>query len=330
MLPPPVATPTARPVHLGDTLSSLLGSFPLRAFVAPEATFRAPWAMRFPAGRLWLHVVAVGRVEVALASGQHPCELGAGDLVLAAHGNEHVLRSNGEVVPTPIQDLVGLDPITARERIVHGGRGEIARVVSVSFADADHVARRLFGSLPPLVVVRDQGDGWIEALLRLLALETSHTEPAAHELLHHLGHVLLSRALRLHLRAAPPTVGSLLERAGRRDVHAAVSALHLRPEAPWTVASLARVAGLSRSTFATSFLATMGVPPMRYLYERRMGRAAARLREGAAIKEIAGQCGYATEAAFTHAFRRWAGMPPGAFRTRPAAAPPPVTPADRG
>jgi AraC-like DNA-binding protein len=60
-----------------------------------------------------------------------------------------------------------------------------------------------------------------------------------------------------------------------------------------------------------------------------MERAAARLREGTAIKAIAGQCGYATEAAFTHAFRRWAGVPPGAFRTRPATAPPPVTPADR-
>lgn len=316
-------------MHLGDTLSSLLGSIALRAFVAPEATFRAPWAVRFPAGPLGLHVVAAGRVEVALAGARNGCELGAGDLVLTAHGDEHLLASDPETTPRPLQELIGVAQIASRQRIEHGGHGAVARVVSSSFVPADRTARRLFAALPPLVVVRNPGDGFVEVLLRLVALETSHAEPAAHELLHHLGHVLLARALRQHLRTVPPTAGSLLERAGRRDLQAAIAALHLRPEAPWSVASLARVAGLSRSTFATTFLATMGMPPMRYLYERRMERAAARLRDGGAIKEIAGQCGYATEAAFTHAFRRWAGLPPGAFRTRPATEPASFTPADR-
>lgn len=315
-------------VHLADTLSSLLGPLSLRAFVAPEATFQAPWAVEFPAGPLGCHVVTEGRVRLEMA-GAEPVELGTGDFVLLPHGERHVLAAGTRVPAVPIFDLVGAPQFVSRSPIVHGGGGAVARVVTGCFVHADRSAERLFAALSPLVVVRDPGDGWLQALLRLVALETSHEAPAVHDLLHHLGRALLCRMLRRHLEQTPAAVGSLLERAGRRSVQAAVAAVHLHPEQPWTLVSLAKLAGMSRSTFAVQFREVMGVPPARYLYERRMEVGATLLPGDVPIKEIAARCGYATEAAFTNAFRRWAGVPPGAFRTRGQHADGQVRPADR-
>ena len=316
-------------LQLADTLSSLLGSIQMCAFVAPEATFLAPWSVAFPAGPLSFHVVTKGNALLVGKSGDAPVVLANGDVVLASHGDEHRLTCDAGLKPTSILDLVQVDQVARRAPIVHGGLGQATRVVSGFFMHRDRGANRLFSSLPPFVVVRDAGDGWVQSMLHLVALETGHDVPAVHDLLNHLGCALLGHILRAHLREHPALADSWLERARRRDVAAAVSAINVRPEAPWTVAGLAKLAGLSRSSFAAQFLETMGMPPVRYLFERRMEIASALLKEPqATIKEIAGRCGYATEAAFTNAFRRWAGIPPGAYRARERDVGPGLRPVD--
>jgi AraC-like DNA-binding protein len=95
-----------------------------------------------------------------------------------------------------------------------------------------------------------------------------------------------------------------------------IGRMHERPGEPWTVASLATEAGLSRSAYAERFSALAGVSPMQYLYDCRM-RAACRLlrQDPAGLKEIANRVGYAAESAFSAAFKRWSGRSPGAYRT---------------
>jgi AraC-like DNA-binding protein len=45
-----------------------------------------------------------------------------------------------------------------------------------------------------------------------------------------------------------------------------------------------------------------------------MQKAATLLRDGAALAEASRLTGYASEASFSHAFRQWAGVAPGAYR----------------
>jgi transcriptional regulator GlxA family with amidase domain len=47
-------------------------------------------------------------------------------------------------------------------------------------------------------------------------------------------------------------------------MHAAISAMHRNPEQKWTLASLARVAGMSRSSSAVRFKEIVGEPAMDY------------------------------------------------------------------
>ena len=46
----------------------------------------------------------------------------------------------------------------------------------------------------------------------------------------------------------------------------------------------------------------------------RMQKAATLLREGATLAKASHLTGYASEASFSHAFRQWAGVAPGAYR----------------
>ncbi|MBK6491100.1 MAG: helix-turn-helix transcriptional regulator [Sphingomonadales bacterium] len=93
------------------------------------------------------------------------------------------------------------------------------------------------------------------------------------------------------------------------------SAYFADPRRRWTVAALAKEAGLSRTAFATRFTKLMGVPPLTALTDLRLEQAVAMLRESnAPLIEIAFTVGYASEAAFVRAFRRKYGIPPGQFR----------------
>jgi AraC-like DNA-binding protein len=100
-------------------------------------------------------------------------------------------------------------------------------------------------------------------------------------------------------------------------VDRAIRAIGADPARRWTVASLARVAGLSRAPFARRFRSATGTTPLRFLTEHRVALTKARLAEGdAALKAIAIEVGYADEFALTKAFKRLVGIAPGRFRRR--------------
>jgi AraC-like DNA-binding protein len=98
----------------------------------------------------------------------------------------------------------------------------------------------------------------------------------------------------------------------------ALSAIHGHPERPWTVQSLAALAGLSRAPFARRFTETVGSPPLAYLTWWRMTTAARLLRESdRPLRAVAARTGYVSEFAFARAFKREFGVAPGRYRERP-------------
>ncbi|MBL8891437.1 MAG: helix-turn-helix domain-containing protein [Planctomycetaceae bacterium] len=100
------------------------------------------------------------------------------------------------------------------------------------------------------------------------------------------------------------------------EIGNALKLMHRAPEYRWTIAELAEELAISRSAFAERFKKITGRPPLEYLTWWRLQRAAARLRSGeiATLYEAAKTSGYQSEAAFSKAFRREFGMPPGEVR----------------
>jgi AraC-like DNA-binding protein len=95
----------------------------------------------------------------------------------------------------------------------------------------------------------------------------------------------------------------------------AIGALHRDPGRNWTVSELAAEMGSSRSVFAERFQAVTGQTPLRYVTELRMRLAAEWIgRDRMPIDAAAQRLGYASQAAFSRAFKRVTGQSPGAVR----------------
>ncbi|WP_347260910.1 AraC family transcriptional regulator [Rudaea sp.] len=82
-----------------------------------------------------------------------------------------------------------------------------------------------------------------------------------------------------------------------------------------SLTDLARECGLSVSHFTRAFRQTTGLPPHRWLLQRRIERARELLRDRSrTLPEIALACGFADQSHFTRVFSSATGLAPGAWR----------------
>jgi AraC family transcriptional regulator of arabinose operon len=106
-------------------------------------------------------------------------------------------------------------------------------------------------------------------------------------------------------------------RDGRMDrrVREAIDRVCRDLAAPWEVAALARVAGMSPSRFAHRFTAEVGESPRRFVERQRIERGRHLLRTSdLGIAEIAAAVGYDDPFHFSTRFRALTGLAPRAYR----------------
>jgi AraC-like DNA-binding protein len=123
------------------------------------------------------------------------------------------------------------------------------------------------------------------------------------------------QAIRAWIEGDPAARTGWLGALQDEQIGQAILAVHRNPEHPWTVASLASQAAMSRSAFAARFTQLVGEPAMQHVTRWRMHIALARLQQGpTTVHQLATQLGYDSEAAFSRAFKRVIGVSPGAVR----------------
>jgi AraC-like DNA-binding protein len=290
------------------------------AFYA-RSELTAPWGVTMPAmpGYLWFHVSTSGGFRLE-PSGADARLLAAGDLALVPHGDGHVLRSEPGA---PVPNILDLDREIVSERyeiVRYGGGGAPATLICGAVRFDHPAARQLVQSLPPLVVVEAAG-AWMEGTLRLMAAEARELRPGGEAVITRLGDILVIQAIRSWIETDPAARSGWLGALQDRQVGRALTLVHREPARDWTVASLAGEVAMSRSAFAARFTELVGEPAMAYVTRWRMHLALDALREeGATVGELADRLGYRSEAAFSRAFKRIVGIPPGAARQTAAAA----------
>jgi transcriptional regulator GlxA family with amidase domain len=164
-------------------------------------------------------------------------------------------------------------------------------------------------------------DDKLRCLAEWIEFERQHPGPRSAEVLFTL------RRLAALWEQAPPARGHGSLSAGRTTDPRLLRVLQLmesRLSSPWTVATLARAAGMSRAAFARAFRARFGLAPLEYLSAQRFERARRLLIDSEeCLAAIAASIGYQSEFAFSRAFKRRYGTPPGAYRRRARQLPPP-------
>lgn len=285
------------------------------ALLRPRAVFSKPisgagrWAVRYSDfGQPSFCTVLEGRCRLAV-DGHRALTLAAGDFLLlpATPG----FTMSGFEPATPVR----MDPRGApapRGEVRHGERGgrPDVRLLGGYFAFDSPDATLLVSLLPAVVHVR--GSERLSLLVRLVADETGERRSGRELVLTRLVEVLLIEALRSTAGDdAPP---GLLRGLADPRLAPALRRMHGQYARAWTVAALARVAGLSRSTFFARFTGAVGLPPAEYLLAWRMAVARDLLRGGElGVAEVAERVGYGSASTFSAAFSRHVGQPPGRY-----------------
>ncbi len=139
--------------------------------------------------------------------------------------------------------------------------------------------------------------------------------PGGRALLSKLAEALFVDTLRRYMAQLRKDDRSWLAAARDPAVGAALASMHRYPSRAWTVAGLAKGAGVSRTVFADRFVEALGQTPLAYLARWRLWLGATRLQTGdESVMEVALQVGYESEAAFDRAFKREFGLPPARYR----------------
>ena len=160
--------------------------------------------------------------------------------------------------------------------------------------------------------------GPLAAMLDFAVRESGRGGPGTENVLARLSELLFVEAIRRYLLELPETQRGWL--AGLRDpvVGRALEALHGAPRCAWTVESLGRAVGVSRSVLAARFAEMVGHPPMHYLTLWRMQLAARMLHDGRQVVDVADAVGYESEAAFSRTFKKIVGDAPTVWRRQSA------------
>ena len=263
---------------ISSTRLSLRGTFSF-----PHLCSHRPLGYRFRPIRTWLrfHFVQRGELKVFVSNTGEILRLKQGDLILIPHGAAHALLCN-EVDPMdalPLEQVLEKAGYQGDGVLVYGGEDESrdTQLICGHFSFTGPPGRQgtghmLIDRLPPFILIENYGEeagAWIEATLRMIGSEVSGARIGGDLIAMKLSEVLFAQAIRAHLEHQSPSDSALAGFADQR-ISRALTAFHQAPAQEWSVESLAREAGMSRTAFAQLFAEKMGTTPMQYLTDWRM------------------------------------------------------------
>lgn len=300
-----------------DALSEVLQDFRLSGVSYGRCELRNPWGVSFAAQPLLrLHFVAEGEAWLC-SEATGPMQLRAGDVVLLPQGIAHRLASGPDVACHPIDKGAITHHGGNVCSLVQAGDGAGATLFCGSMALEAHALHPLIALMPAVIKGCDVigRDPMLGPLLEAMRAEAAEAQVGGATMLSRMADLLAARVIRNWVHTCQQGASGWLAAIRDPQVGRALAAIHRDPGQNWTVESLARVAGQSRSIFAERFSTLMGEGAAHYVARWRMQVAQEWLRRrDLTVAAVASRLGYESEASFGRAFKRVTGKPPGEVR----------------
>jgi AraC-like DNA-binding protein len=312
-----------------DALSDVLRAVRLTGAIFFDVHASEPWVAETPPGPsivgkifpaaehlIPYHVVTRGTAWGSVGD-EPPISLAAGDVIVFPHGDAHTMASTPGLHGTPNVSLYhrpGNQQLPFS--ISMGGESAAPSHIVCGYLGCDATPfNPLLAALPRVIHVPARAGDAIGAFVQFAMIEANERRAGGEIVLEHLSELMFVDVVRRYLETLPADRTGWLAALREPFVGRALTALHRSPAHGWTLESLAREVGLSRSALAERFAQFVGHPPMQYLANWRMQLAANYLSVGAdTVASVADRVGYESEAAFSRAFKKTVGIPPGEWR----------------
>lgn len=306
---------------LTDPLGETLYQIRLNGSLYCNSELTAPWGITMPKldGKMMFHIITAGKCWLQVGKNK-PHLLHQGTIVLVPQGKGHVISSDVCAKPEDLFNIP-VDKVSERYEVMrYGGGGELTELTCgvVSF---DHVSgQQLILHLPEQLIIGSwdaDTNSWLQSMLRFITNEAKELKIGGETIITHLSDILIIQVIRAWVDSAPEAHEGWFAALRHQQIGKVLVTIHRNFEKTWTVESLAREVGMSRSAFSAKFTDLVGDSVKSYLTNWRMQIARNRLMNNMfPISIIAEQMGYNTEAAFSRAFKRNLGITPGSVRHR--------------
>lgn len=311
---------TPAPADAMDLASELLLGMRLVGVKYKRIEIGPPFGLRFghAPGRAQFHFIGRGPVYLRAPGGAlHRLE--TGDAALLPQGGEHSLLSSPD---TACEDIAAFDSVDLCATVcdVRQASCPDSALIFSGCMEFDLGGMQLLVAAMPEVMRADtllERYPELRAMLDAMERESRTRRAGFAGILARLADVVSAFIVRAWVECGCGDATGWVQALRDPRLGKVILALHREPGRAWTVGELAAEMGSSRSVFAERFLAVTGMTPVRYLTELRMRLAAQWIgHERQPIESVAYRLGYGSLAAFSRAFKRTVGHPPGAVRLR--------------
>ncbi|MEH6405388.1 MAG: AraC family transcriptional regulator [Sneathiella sp.] len=310
-------------LNIMDLLSDILSRMRLSGTLYFRTSFTSPWGVKVPSFEnvSRFHFAHKGRCLVRVGTQSDPVFLDQGDLIIITRGASHTLYCD----PKTEEDAMTLDQVvqesgfTGSGTLIYGepGSNHETQLICGHFAFDKHANHPLLDALPSYILIKNYGEvagQWMESTLKVIGSEAGQNRMGSDLIALKLSEIIFTQALRSYLDSEGSTMPVL---AGFADKNIArtIEAIHQEPQFRWTLDDLAKIAGMSRTSFATKFSLLVSMTPVGYITHWRMQIARQLLTDtNKTIIEIAEDAGYQSEAAFGRVFKKYFQTPPATYR----------------
>lgn len=303
-----------------DALADVLKAIRLHTSTYFCSDFAPPWGMDIAAASKGLfHVVVAGECWLKAENQSQPLHLKQGDIVAFPTGGAHWLSDSPESskLPGPLvveRVLAGdnpfaVDPLSASEQHF--------TLLCGSFDYDSSVKHAFLRDLPCFIhlAAADNPElSWLRTLVSVLSIESREENPGSGVIIDRLTEVLFIQLLREYMRRQQHS-NDYLSALADPFIGRALNLIHGTDGSHYSVERLAQTIGLSRSAFSERFTRMVGQSPKTYMLDWHLQQAKTKLEQSElSMFEIAHAAGYASEAAFSKAFKQLFELSPGKAR----------------
>jgi AraC-like DNA-binding protein len=305
-----------------DILSDILKTVHVKGTLYFRTSFSPPWGVKVPQyGNVSrFHLVTRGTCYATVEGCDEKLRLEKGDLILVTNGAEHNLFCESSEPPfLQVDEVVRQSGFTGEGALVWGGEksGDTTALVCGHFSFDSERGKHLLDALPPYIHIPNtetMNYGWLESAMKFIAFEAYEREFGSDAIINRMAEVIFIQTVRTFAKSRDDSNGLF---AALRDPQIAqvLQAVHQNPGENWTVDSLARVGGMSRTVLSERMKEVIGISPIAYLTQWRMELAhEALIYKADGIPEISEAVGYQSLSAFTRTFKKHYGRNPGEVR----------------